>query len=156
MKNQTNPLTISATGYAPYLESRAAHATQKGKGAILTKAEKNAQMARDYWVRQDFYQGIKDYAAKHDKDLFRSRWECAADKKGLYSRVQWEVDKVTAMMDEELEKRRSRLAELLKSEEDMYLKESLAQHEDEETKTARMLCRYKELKMQKEAERQKM
>ncbi|GBM22807.1 hypothetical protein AVEN_226477-1 [Araneus ventricosus] len=156
VKNQTNPLTITATGYAPYIESRAARATQKGRGAPLTKAERNAQMVRDYWIRQDFYQDIKDYAAKHDRDLFRSRWECAADKKGLYSRVQWEVDKVTAKMDEELEKRRSRLAELLKSEEDMYLKESLAQHEDEETKTARMLCRYKELKMQKEAERQKM
>ncbi|KAF8771481.1 hypothetical protein HNY73_018899 [Argiope bruennichi] len=156
VKNQTNPLTIEATGYGPYIHARAARATQKGKGVHLTKAEKDAQMIRDYWVRQDFLKGIQDYAANHHRDLFRNRWECAADKKGLYSRVQWEVDKVTAKMDEELEKRRSRLAELLKSEEDMYLKESLSPHEDEETKTSRMLCRYKELKMQKEAERQKL
>ncbi|GIX66626.1 TPH domain-containing protein [Caerostris darwini] len=154
IKNQTNPLTISATGYAPYIEARARKASQKT--GPLSQAEKNAQRIRDYWIRQDFANEIEQYAKDHEKDLFRNRWECAADKKGLYSRVQWEMDKINDQMDHELDKRRNRLSELLKSEEDALMKESFAPKEDPESRHERMLSRYKELRMQKEEERVKV
>ncbi|GFX32470.1 uncharacterized protein TNCV_2173881 [Trichonephila clavipes] len=154
-KNQTNPVTIAATGYKPYIEARAFRASQK-KGVALSKAERNAQKIRDYWAQQDVSHQIKDYAESHEKTLFRNRWECAADKKSLYSRVQWQMDKITSKMDEDLDRRRNRLTDLLRNEEDMLLKESLSQEEDEESKHARMFSRYTKLKMQKEADRQKV
>ncbi|GFY60579.1 uncharacterized protein TNIN_231271 [Trichonephila inaurata madagascariensis] len=154
-KNQTNPVTIAATGYKPYIEARAFRASQK-KGVALSKAERNAQKIQDYWAQQDVLHQIKDYAESHEKTLFRNRWECAADKKSLYSRVQWEMDKITSKMDEDLDRRRNRLTDLLRNEENMLLKESVSQGEDEESKHARMLSRYTELKIQKEADRQKV
>ncbi|GFR05066.1 uncharacterized protein TNCT_384761 [Trichonephila clavata] len=154
-KNQTNPVTIAATGYKPYIEARALRGSQK-KGVAVNKAERNALKIREYWAQQDVFQQIKDYAESHEKTLFRNRWECAADKKSLYSRVQWEMDKITSKMDQDLNRRRNRLTDLLKNEEDMLLKDSVCEVEDEESKHVRMLSRYTELKMQKEAERQKV
>ncbi|XP_035213430.1 cilia- and flagella-associated protein 53-like [Stegodyphus dumicola] len=152
-QNHTNPMVIEATGYAPYIKARAQRAAADGS-RMDSKANRQAQAIRDYWNRQNFLDDISEYAKLHDRDLFRNQWECAADKKSLYSRVQWEVDKVTAKMDEELERRRTRLNDLLKAEEQKHLQaiEPVPQVVDSQA----LLERYKELKVQKEMERQKV
>lgn len=73
-----------------------------------SKAHRRAQAIRAYWQRKHFLDDLSEYAHKHEVDLFRNQWECEADKKALYSRVRWEMNKVTSQMDEELEKRRAR------------------------------------------------
>ncbi|XP_054717423.1 cilia- and flagella-associated protein 53-like [Uloborus diversus] len=151
-KNETNPAVIDATGYTPYVRARSA--SRDSRGGIANRKE---DAVRAYWDHQNFLADLQQYSVQHERELFRSRWECDADKKSLYSRVRWEMDKVAAGMEEDLERRRNRLAEVLKSEEEMYLDEICrGSHEDPEEKKARMLSRYVELKTQKELERKKL
>lgn len=150
-KNQTNPLIIDVTGYTPYSAARLRRA-QESKSADSKTRQRDAAI-RDYWIRRNYLEDVENYVVRHHKDLFRSRWECATDKKGLYSRIKWEMNKVYEKRKQELEQRRNRLSDMLREEEQMYLKEISMPPETLEGRKQKLESRYEHLRNEKEKER---
>lgn len=150
-KNQTNPLIIDVTGYTPYSAARLRRA-QETKSADSKTRRRDAAI-RDYWIRRNYLEDVENYVVRHNKDLFRSRWECANDKKGLYSRIKWEMNKVYEKRKQHLEQRRNRLSDMLREEEEMYLRESSMPQETLQERKQKLECRYQHLRNEKEKER---
>ncbi|XP_015928114.2 cilia- and flagella-associated protein 53-like [Parasteatoda tepidariorum] len=156
-ENVTNSAVIKATCYCPCAQPSKTARASSSTSRHMTGADRSGQAIRDYWKRQDFLDQITDYAQRQEKELIRNQWEHEAERKAFYSRVQWEMDKIKGKMEEDLEKRRKRLSDLLKEEEAEYLiEESTSFHEDPGEKQQRMLDRYCELKTQKERKRQQI